>query len=121
MGMAIDTRDAMEDRALAETRHLLTQWGIWVRSGGASIQGLGKTVAGESATLTDAQALRVDRAVGQLWRRRKLVGRAVKMYYLSSHCSHRMLGSSLRMDSRSARTLLAAGEHWVDAWLQAHP
>lgn len=112
-----DACRALEDRALADTREKLSQWGTWVRSGGASVRGLGKPSQTDSATITDDEALRVDRAVAQLYRRRKLVGRAVRMYYLSPYMNHRVLAKALRISLSSTHGLLSAGEHWIDARL----
>lgn len=115
---------ALEDRALADTRALLTRWGRWVMDGRQLPAGplgvLGVRKAPPSASITDDAALRVDRAVAQLALRHPRTRMAVLLYYTQTHMTHAHLGKALRCGKGTAQRLLSSGEHWIDAYLHDH-
>ncbi|WP_144394817.1 antiterminator Q family protein [Pleionea sediminis] len=107
------------------TERNLKQWGYWKRSHGIHL-GYGESALAIRKpigyTLTDDEALAVDKAVSELKVRtsNSMIGSLVEDYFLEPEMSYLDLASRYKLKKPKVREMILIGVGWVDARIQNH-
>lgn len=107
-----------ENKMLEDTKTRLSEWGAWVRSGGASTgyAKLDLTAKPGGCDVPDDEALAVDRAVACLKQKEPEMGRALVGYYVR-RWDYSMVGVDLGQGREKVRVILRSAEAWIDGRL----
>lgn len=111
--------------AVTDAEYLLTEWGIWVRSGGVlpryqspAWMIMRDNVGGgvRSAMIEDSVGVMIDGMVARLGQASSQKADALMLYYVAN-LNYRELGRRLGIPKDAAAALVVSGVNWVDGAL----
>lgn len=97
---------------------LLENWGRWAILGSGVASCASRENTPLDASITDEEALVIDRLMGRLCQRYAECGAVLKTYYMARDLSLKEAGKKLGFKEEKTRQLWKAGVAWVDGALE---